>query len=193
MTDILPFLLFSASEYGQECYCGATKPATTSTACTVACAGNSQEVCGGSWALSVFDNTLISGSATGTLGATYSSLGCFADSTSARTFQGYSTSSSSMTIESCASTCSSQGFAFSGTEYGSECRCSSYAPITTSTACNMACSGANSEICGGPNAMSVIYNSAIASTSGPTCGTLPSGYAVCAEGYKVSSGKCVLA
>lgn len=177
-------------EYGQECFCGATLPTNSSTACTMPCAGNSGETCGGSWALSVFDNTAIS--STGNLASNYDSLGCYLDSTSDRTLASYSYTSSSMTISTCAAKCSSLNYAFSGVEYGQECYCGNVAPAVTSTACTMTCAGSNSQFCGGSNALSIVRDTSISATSA-TCSGLPSGYVACMEGQKVSGGVCVAA
>lgn len=50
---------FSGVEYGVECYCSSIAPAVTSTACSVPCAGNKRETCGGPNALNVYyDNSL---------------------------------------------------------------------------------------------------------------------------------------
>ncbi|CAO1625703.1 unnamed protein product [Sympodiomycopsis kandeliae] len=180
---------YSGTEYGSECYCGASLPSTKAENCNVQCAGNPSEMCGGSWALNVFDNTNIKGSVTD---ANYQSLGCFADNMPGRTFQGYSFSAANMTQAVCAKECSSRNFAFSGTEYSSECYCASYEPVVKSDQCNMTCSGSNAEFCGGPNALTVLKDSQLqAQTQAPSCPNIPAGYAVCKEGQTVVSGKCV--
>lgn len=43
----------SGTEYGDECYCGHSLPSTWSTGCTMKCAGDSSQFCGGSNALNV--------------------------------------------------------------------------------------------------------------------------------------------
>jgi hypothetical protein len=70
---------------------------------------------------------------------------------------GASTTSSSNTPSTCAAYCSSLGFSYSGTEYANECYCSTQAPTTVSTACTMTCVGDSTKICGGLNAISVVY------------------------------------
>jgi hypothetical protein len=50
----------AATEYGGQCYCGNSLVGSSKLAeseCSVACEGNSKEVCGGSWALSVYSKT----------------------------------------------------------------------------------------------------------------------------------------
>ncbi|OPB42289.1 hypothetical protein A0O28_0034060 [Trichoderma guizhouense] len=50
----------AATEYGGQCYCGNDLVGSAKLAesqCTMACEGNSKEVCGGSWAISVYSKT----------------------------------------------------------------------------------------------------------------------------------------
>lgn len=68
-----------------------------------------------------------------------------------------------MTNEMCANYCGDHSFRYSGVEYGSECYCSNIAPtVTDGATCNMACSGAANENCGGSWSMSVYVNNNIA-------------------------------
>lgn len=179
---------YSGTEYGSECYCGAVAPTTTSEDCNVPCAGRSSQMCGGSWALTVYDNTNIKGSVSD---AALKSLGCFADNLGSRTLQGYTFAADNMTQAVCAAQCSSRGFAFSGTEYGRECYCAPYAPQVKSTACTMTCAGSNGELCGGPNALTVLQDTKVKAADAPSCPSLPAGYVVCKEGEQVKGGKCV--
>lgn len=75
-----------------------------------------------------------------------------------RTFSGASFTSDSMTPSLCNTFCSSQGYAFAGTEYARECYCSMTSPSTTSSSsgCLMPCAGDSTSICGGSNALSVL-------------------------------------
>ncbi|KAL7798440.1 COOH terminal WSC domain-containing protein [Trichoderma ceciliae] len=50
----------AATEYGGQCYCGNELVGSAKLAdsqCSIACEGNSKEVCGGSWAISVYSKT----------------------------------------------------------------------------------------------------------------------------------------
>ncbi|PTB79270.1 WSC-domain-containing protein [Trichoderma longibrachiatum ATCC 18648] len=50
----------AATEYGGQCYCGNELVGSAKLAdsqCSTACEGNSKEVCGGSWAISVYSKT----------------------------------------------------------------------------------------------------------------------------------------
>lgn len=49
---------YSGTEYATECHCSRTAPKTTSTACTMACAGDSTKMCGGANAISVVHTTI---------------------------------------------------------------------------------------------------------------------------------------
>lgn len=78
--------------------------------------------------------------------------------------------SSALTVESCQSFCSSNGFGISGVEYSRECWCAN-AIATGSTAgqtgCTMPCSGNNAELCGGPNRLNMYNLTAFAPPSTP--------------------------
>lgn len=77
-----------------------------------------------------------------------------------------STYTNSMTPQQCAAFCMDAGFPYSGTEYSSQCFCSSSLPTQgSSSSCNMACAGDSSQICGGPNALSVIYTAPVSTVS----------------------------
>ncbi|KAK0111496.1 hypothetical protein ONS95_001851 [Cadophora gregata] len=92
---------------------------------------------------------------------------CLADNIGGvRSLSGPSTSSNSMTNAACKTYCTSLGFAYSGTEYSSECYCGNTLPTVSSSSCNMGCSASGStEICGGPNALSVSTNSALVTSN----------------------------
>ncbi|CAO1612543.1 unnamed protein product [Parajaminaea phylloscopi] len=190
---------YAGIEYGQECMCSNDAPTVTAGAtCDSKCAGDSTQSCGGSWALTVLENQNILGNPTTPngnvqLGPSYSSKGCFGDNVNARgrTLRDYSFTDAAMTVEKCAAGCSAKGLAYSGVEYGSECHCGKYAPIVTSTACTMPCAGNKRETCGGPDALSVYFDSAVTAAAAPVCDNLPAGYVVCTEGQRVTNGVCV--
>ncbi|KAI0692895.1 hypothetical protein BC835DRAFT_1276877 [Cytidiella melzeri] len=93
--------------------------------------------------------------------------GCFQDGP-ARALTGYSTSSTSNTVESCTATCASKGFTLAGLEYGVECYCgNSFSnglgqAIDINRQCYMTASGNSSEKAGGTWALSVYKSSAAA-------------------------------
>ena len=184
---------YSGTEYRSECFCSASAPTIAAQNCDQSCSGDASQTCGGSWALTVYENQDIASPVIDTLPTNFKSEGCFLDSVNARTFSAYSFNADNMTPKLCATTCSDKGFAYSGTEYGRECYCSGYSALVTSDQCNMACSGGAAQVCGGPNALSVIRDNNVQASSGPTCPSLPAGYAVCRNGQKVVDVACVAA
>ncbi len=64
-----------------------------------------------------------------------------------------------MTVEACARFCFYNGFTFAGVEHASECYCGSALQARSVAAadgdCSMECSGDASQMCGGPNRLSV--------------------------------------
>lgn len=96
----------------------------------------------------------------------------------------------SMTNDLCSQYCLAQGFAYSGTEYSTECFCANAMPSQALSAskCNMACAGDSSSNCGGDNALSVYYNAAGAKYVSGASATTSSAIAS-ATGY-TTSGSC---
>jgi hypothetical protein len=135
--------LISHCVVGSECYCGSsiTSPSTTlsQSSCNMACAGDSSQLCGGSWAIQVYSlsastttttstSTSTSTSATPTTTAGWTNLGCYQDS-STRVLSAYSTSSNLNTPAYCQALCLGKGFTFAGTEYGTYILASSLMPV----------------------------------------------------------------
>lgn len=146
---------FSGTEYGEECYCSDVPPASYAAWwCDMPCSGNSTEICGSGDALSVLYSATPAPESTEKV-----NLGCFGDAVVQRTMTGPSFSSSSMTNEICSSFCFSQGYSYSGTEYGDQCYCDDSAPWSSSVGCSMPCAGNSTEICGDGDALAVTYTS----------------------------------
>ncbi|KAJ7689677.1 copper radical oxidase [Mycena rosella] len=95
----------------------------------------------------------------------WSSLGCYTDSTAARTLTGPSTTDLvNMTVENCIGFCDSKQLIFAGVEFMQECYCDDFienpgvsAPITD---CNLPCTGDANESCGGPNRLNIFWSGA---------------------------------
>jgi hypothetical protein len=89
------------------------------------------------------------------------SIGCFKDQgdpggTNGRDLNGFSLNFPGMTAEMCTQTCTSKGFPYAGTQYGTWCFCgTSYGKSGKADNCDMKCGGAGNEICGGTWANSV--------------------------------------
>lgn len=94
------------------------------------CSGDSSQLCGGSWAVEIYQNsggtpTTTSSTTTTTSPApSWSPLGCFTDAAS-RALSGANTATSSNTPAFCVNYCNSRGFTLAGVENGQECWCSS--------------------------------------------------------------------
>ncbi|KAK0835774.1 hypothetical protein LTR73_000273 [Friedmanniomyces endolithicus] len=100
---------------------------------------------------------------TSSLGWEY--VGCANDSLSERTFQGSSSGSASMTVETCIASCKAGGFSLAGLEFGSQCYCDNKyyddpsgprSPVPNLLGdCWQPCAGNGGQICGGSAALSV--------------------------------------
>ncbi|ODN89698.1 WSC domain-containing protein [Cryptococcus wingfieldii CBS 7118] len=109
-------------------------------------------------------STSTSASATSTIASLY--VGCYSDS-SPRHLDGSSyTSSSAMTNEACISYCGNLGFAYSGTEYASECHCGNIVQaslLREESHCKSVCTGDATEVCGWGGNLS-IYETGVSAT-----------------------------
>ncbi|CCA72850.1 hypothetical protein PIIN_06786 [Serendipita indica DSM 11827] len=155
---------YAGLEYAQECYCGNTNSGTLAdeTGCNMPCAGDGAHLCGGGNRLTLYQS--------GTFGRgdpSWSYVNCYTDSVGQRTLP-TPLGIASMTIGKCEAACGAAGFLYAGVEYGGECWCGNTilgtATVAASGACNMACNGDATEICGGGNAIN-IYRSG---SSGPS-------------------------
>ncbi|KAL2072787.1 hypothetical protein VTL71DRAFT_12130 [Oculimacula yallundae] len=162
---------YSGTEYSSECFCGNTLPTVASSSCNMACSAASTEICGGPNALSVLTNTALvnSNTAASALLASWTSKGCYSDNYPSRVLSGSSTSSASMTLESCVGFCNSAGFSLAGLENGSECYCANAIQsdgatygVSGQTGCTYTCAGKSSQICGGSNVLSLYSKTAAA-------------------------------
>lgn len=120
-------------EYGTQCYCGSTLSGAAdyviAAACTMPCAGNSSEICGGEARINIYSNGTPSQlSAPGqpdsvtdaAANVDYDYYNCYSEATSSRALSAKSYSDTvNMTLESCASFCS--GYQYFGVEYSQVC------------------------------------------------------------------------
>ena len=181
----------SGVEYAQECHCDNFLNPTAvnkSNACTWNCGGTmttggTQELCGGSGYINVYNLTDPDFNANGSEvnGAGQASpytpsvpflsnyLGCYSDDVTSRTLSGALTSANDMSWDVCATFCDSQGgFQHYGLEFQLQCYCgntiNAAAVLLNSTAnpnaaqCDLRCAGAEPEICGGSGAITVYTN-----------------------------------
>ncbi|KAJ7752824.1 hypothetical protein DFH07DRAFT_921710 [Mycena maculata] len=166
--------IYGAPEYTNQCYCGSTLAnglgvSTASAECNMPCAGNSSQICGGNYRMSLFQKTSSVATSAWTL-----TQACAVD-TSSRVLQGYSVTISALTPALCQSTCASQGFTIAGVEDGSQCYCGNSfvggTPATASTSdCSTPCGGDSSSTCGGAWRIQ-IYIASGATTTATTIST----------------------
>ncbi|KAG8752026.1 hypothetical protein FRC14_007434 [Serendipita sp. 396] len=151
-------------EYGRECYCGYTlfggNHASTDGICTMACAGDAAQTCGGPNAISIYvkDNFAYTNGPASPL-ASYNEFEnprCFRDYVGQRIFTaGPSTGipADQMTVQKCIDGCAAAGFTAAGLEYARECYCGNTgSPLATGadiSDCSMPCLGDASAFCGG--------------------------------------------
>jgi hypothetical protein len=115
--------------------------------CNAPCPGDASEICGGANALSLY-----------TVQPVWQSMGCYSDSTNARTLTA-SINIAGNTVEKCQAACQANGYRYAGMEFGSQCFCGNSignggAPVSS---CAMPCPGDSTEVCGGSNALSLYY------------------------------------
>lgn len=171
---------YAGVEFGVECYCGndfTTK--TPSASCNVPCAGDNSQMCGGPWAVSVFQNGGGSSGATTTLSPPptqtgYVQVGCYRDSDTRLLQSGQGADNSGRTQQSCFDQCSSQGYCYAGLENGNECWCGASLDSSASidaSQCSTPCTGNGGTTCGGGWALSVFYDKSQSKCSGVMSGS----------------------
>ncbi|EHK27347.1 uncharacterized protein TRIVIDRAFT_73257 [Trichoderma virens Gv29-8] len=156
---------YFGTEYGDECYCGSFLSTSSATApladCNMPCGGDQFEYCGASNRLELYINPNITGGEPEQPAAAgdFVFIGCQTEGNNTRALTGAATATGTMSNEACATFC--DGFAYFGTEYGSECYCGdTLAPSSLkapASDCNMLCSGNDLEFCGAGNRLS-LYN-----------------------------------
>ncbi|KAK4445270.1 putative fungistatic metabolite [Podospora aff. communis PSN243] len=157
-----------ATEYGGECYCADSLSQgsfpTFATDCSVDCPGQVGEKCGGGNRLSLYGSSATPPAVTYNpypppAVSTIQAVACYEEPVGGRALSGDMTSSNSMTPEACGSYCLNRGFKKFGLEFERECWCDNVVNGTVSTAvpseCYMNCTGDATQICGGPDRLSV--------------------------------------
>jgi len=172
--------VYAGVEFGSECWCDSLSRAgrgpgvqVSDPECNMTCSGNASEFCGGSNRLNTYE-FIPAMSTISTTALSFIYIGCYTDLTSNRTlgFVGdFPGAHGNMTIDPCQGACQNAGYMFAGVEFGDECWCDNVirgigAP-TSSSDCNMPCSGNASEICDGSNRIN-IYQLTPATTTNAT-------------------------
>jgi hypothetical protein len=161
-------------EYGGECYCGIKlevgATSTFSSQCSVPCTGNKGQTCGGFGHLSLYGSSAfaldrpIEMAVPHPEASQFEYVGCFAEKESTSTVRALGGASvadqSEMTVFGCARFCLNRGFLVFGVEFKSECYCGTAADKTSlgkapEIECDMPCSGAEDQLCGGSSRIGV--------------------------------------
>ncbi|KAH0287144.1 WSC domain-containing protein, partial [Aureobasidium sp. EXF-3399] len=181
---------FFGTEYGSECYCGNSIYANSilqkdETGCSVPCAGNATQRCGGADFLNVYYTNVTSSTTTTTTSnapstptgpvtvqsaGNYSHIGCYTEATNGRALNSLNKANSSVSVDFCAAFCSS--YDFFGVEYSQECYCGNAiqaGSVSTSDGrCKMPCAGNSTQICGGPSGLNMYQKVKLPASSSPT-------------------------
>lgn len=158
---------FYGLQYGSQCMCGNNiQPGRAfpipSSRCEVPCTGDSNQSCGGSGTIDLYQT--LSPPAPFPYGhlkkISYTSVGCYAEpTTGGRALDGFVLADVNMTLAFCAQICGMSNYQYFGVEYGNECWCAhSISPAATPTntsSCDSPCAGDSSETCGGLLTISV--------------------------------------
>lgn len=142
-------------EYGRECWCGNRPPKTQApeSECSFRCAGDDSQICGAGGRINVWGSPLPSPSTVGD----FEYVGCFTDKTDDRALRGTVTYDSAMTLEKCASACTS--YTFFGVEFGTQCYCGvnleESAVEVPQAECAMRCGGDYNNVCGDADRLNV--------------------------------------
>jgi hypothetical protein len=174
--------IYAGTEYSAECYCDnyldpKTKTANTDMGCNMACSGNRTQTCGGGSRLTVFysGGKPPAGPATNPGPPGWTSMGCYNDSTAARTLSvvgNIQGGPSNMSVLNCVDACQAGSYTFAGVENGGECYCGNQpdhygGPSLDSPrpGCTTKCAGNSSELCGGSNRMNFYQFGVIAASN----------------------------
>ena len=100
-----------------------TSTQLTATSCNIPCGGNKTQTCGGSNAISLYNNTLYSPTrivspviVPGNSAISYNYTGCYTDNVSGHALPVGPSNVSPMTVEVCAGICFGQGMSYFGVE-----------------------------------------------------------------------------
>jgi len=146
---------YAGTQYAYTCFCGNTKPSVDKlrpmSECNMKCAGDSTQMCGGSWRMNVYE--------TNSYPPIEEDGACYVDS-SDRILPAYMTdlsNSRKVTTEKCIEAC--KGYKYAGTQYAYTCFCGNTKPsadkLRPMSQCNMKCAGDSSQMCGGSWRMNV--------------------------------------
>ncbi|KAK0632494.1 WSC domain-containing protein [Immersiella caudata] len=146
-------------EYGTQCFCGtellSSAKKVAEYECNMECGGNADIPCGDADRLNVYFNPDVKPVGNPKTVGKYSAKGCYTDSQSLRSLGGAVLRRSDMTVEMCAGYC--VNFEHFGLEFSSQCFCGNSlgGEKVSKYQCGMLCAGNNSQLCGGPDRLTV--------------------------------------
>lgn len=155
---------YATVEFHSECYWGSTlsRAQISDASCDAACAGDSTEFCGGTWAANVYLNENFVPPAVVPSSGTFRSRACFTDGTYPRLLSsGHSTDYGSMTVAKCISL-AGPSYKYAAIEFYGECYWGNTLALsqTADSSCDAACAGDSTQLCGGTWVANVYENSA---------------------------------
>jgi len=152
---------YAGLQDGNRCVCMNEHPTakTDGSNCNMACPGNGNFSCGGSWTMDLHQNP-----AYHSTNLTY--IGCFKNTFNdldRMLFEGTYNNFRNNTPDWCVAYCTSGGYDYAGLQYGSQCICTNSGPQGTSDAqqCTYGCAGDNSiKMCGGLGYINIFHTDA---------------------------------
>jgi WSC domain len=179
---------YSGVEYGNQCWCdnfilnAGSSAGSGQTGCTVTCAGDKTQTCGGSNRIQIYQDSNWQQSLF-TIQAynKWNYTDCLIDKPPPRTLNITMVNSNTQTVESCLQQCQAKNLPYCGVEYGNQCYGGTLtaANLTALTApsqgsqdplargCNTPCKGNTTEACGGANRILVYAFNPNATTISP--------------------------
>ncbi|KAF2864815.1 glyoxal oxidase N-terminus-domain-containing protein [Massariosphaeria phaeospora] len=171
---------YAGVEYGGECFCGneLLNGHGPEEGCDMPCNGDATQTCGGPNRINIFEFGLKAAAPEPPKG--WQAQGCYVDSVGTRTLGVGMGVTGAMTNDKCQTACRNAGYTWAGTEYSAECFCDSAlrngggpAPDGNDQ-CSMLCAGDETQMCGGPNRLTMFRffegneGSTTSATTGPT-------------------------
>ncbi|KIW47070.1 uncharacterized protein PV06_02678 [Exophiala oligosperma] len=172
-------LAYFGLEYASQCVAGnvlnAASTALDPSKCGMKCAGNATQTCGGSNAISLYNNTLYVRAANpnpvnvpNQPGTQYGYVGCYGEPAGARAlgpnaqFGSTQTTLATLTVEACAAYCFGKGYPWMGVENANQCFCNGAGVINGAVLspggdadCSTGCQGDPKENCGGNSKINI--------------------------------------
>ena len=173
---------FAGLQYSNECYCGNSVAADRrgDYKCSMECAGNPDQICGGGQRLSVYKKGTngaqgspkakaaavptpapLKSAPSPVIGASvgWAAKGCWYDPVNPKRALPYMAGSGApVTNAGCMAECQKKSFKYAGTEYAGQCYCGNDLSLSKqmpNADCNMACDGNKKEKCGGANRLTL--------------------------------------